>query len=426
MMPLLKNPSSYPMDTQLHKKKKRSFSVFLPSRLHRFPLALALLLLPFFIACGLAEEKLASSQFQLASYPLPKTLQEDTKLIVQHLPERGTLLGAQSGLYFITGQGIQQIDSDPVVAMTPWQGKYILIARPKQLQLWDGAIHESQLERKLEGAEITAAAAQGKEILWLATRSHLWLARDTELQSFAQFANAREIYAFQDAPTAIVHTQEDSYIALTIAQDGSVKMEDFAAAGNLPQQIMPSAGGQIWGLTQGLLYRWTQQGQQNAWEAFGWTAKDANGQPTPIQTLLLDNLPGKLWALTEKDIFQITAQKVYRIERPPAITAIRSAQAAEDALWMMDNENLHRLSLVVGEEEVTYSTRIKRFMDQNCLRCHGSTGPGRNLDSYENTKNLAERIAETIEQGRMPPDRTSIVGGDANLIRQWIKNDFKE
>ncbi len=386
-----------------------------------------LLVLPAFSACGgTAEQLLSASEFQVSSYPLPKTLQNDSSLIIRHIPDRGTLIGANSGLYYITGQGLLQNDIESVLAMAPWQSNYLLIARPDKLQIWDGAFHESDIYRKLNGEKITALAAQDKEVLWIGTLSNLWLIKGTEARAFSQLAAPQALYAFQGAHSVIVHTKEGSYKALSVAENGDVKMEDFSSTSNAPEIAVAGKGGQIWGLAEGLLYQWTQQGSQNAWTPFGWTAKTKEGSPLKINQLALDALTGKLWAVTDGDLFQISPTRVFRIERPAGIGTIRFVQAAEDALWLMDDKNLHRMSVATGSEEVRYTGRIKTFMDANCLRCHGATGPGRNLDSYASTKDIATRIAEVIEGGQMPPDKSTLVGGDANLIRRWIEGGSKE
>ncbi|MCB9638060.1 MAG: cytochrome c [Myxococcales bacterium] len=387
-----------------------------------------LLFAPLFLpACaGTPEQLLSAEQFQLSSYPLPKTLKADEQIIIRHVPDRGTLIGSNSGLYYITGQGLLQNDIETVVAMAPWQNSYLLIARSDKLQIWDGAFHESDIYRKLNDEKVTALAAQANDTMWIGTEKALYLVKGTEVRSFEQFAGAQAIHTFLDATSAIVKGKDGSFKALSLAENGEVKMEDFSSSSNIPEQIITGKGGQIWGLTEGLLYHWTQQGSQNAWAAFGWSPKTTDGQPSKLTQLSVDAMTGKTWALTEHDVFQITPERVYRIERPSGIGKIRSIQAAEDALWLADEENLHKLSIVTGSEEIRYNGKVKAFMDANCLRCHGTSGPGRNLDSYAATKDIAVRIAEVIETGQMPPDKNTLVGGDANMIRRWIEGGTKE
>ena len=94
------------------------------------------------------------------------------------------------------------------------------------------------------------------------------------------------------------------------------------------------------------------------------------------------------------------------------------------SLWWVQENKLWRLSATTGSA-VSYTGEIAPFLKRNCHRCHGELGPGRKMLTLEQAQENIAEIIDSLEKGRMPPDKKPLVGGDVTLFKRWKKEGMK-
>lgn len=97
-----------------------------------------------------------------------------------------------------------------------------------------------------------------------------------------------------------------------------------------------------------------------------------------------------------------------------------------------------RLEVPKPEEEVTFYKDIQPILNNNCVTCHRPNGGAPfSLMSYRQASARADMVAETVEEGRMPPwyahpefgafmDDPSLPHSDRLTIQQWLLTGKKE
>ncbi|WP_333809942.1 cytochrome c [Flavobacterium sp.] len=87
-----------------------------------------------------------------------------------------------------------------------------------------------------------------------------------------------------------------------------------------------------------------------------------------------------------------------------------------------------------NEGAITYTTRVKAIIDNNCVRCHASVpvnGAPMSLTTYENVKdavlnrNLIDRISRAEgSSGAMPLGGPRLTQNNIDAINEWANTNF--
>ncbi len=100
------------------------------------------------------------------------------------------------------------------------------------------------------------------------------------------------------------------------------------------------------------------------------------------------------------------------------------------------NDSISDLEQPNDNDNITYLTKVKQIIDNNCINCHGTTptnGAPMSLTTYENvkdavlTRNLLDRIsrAEGV-LGAMPLGGPRLPQNDIDAISEWIDLNFPQ
>ncbi len=357
-----------------------------------------------------------------STYPLPEDLaKQQASFRLGSIAKLGTLVGGATGLYHLSNGKLSSLEQEPVVAIAPWRGKFLVIAQTKQLVVWDGELHQPLKF----GSAILDVAAQSDHILWIATTKQLWRLQNDKLEAFASIKDVRKLYSFTGSSYVVAQDKEGVFFFFRTDSTGKLLWSRLEKTAPSVEQLVPGFNGMLWGLSKGkLVVRETKDGKVR-WGEYDWTqwGDDKLAEKVgALQWLISDVHNGRLWAVGKTSIVSIYGKKVSYGERPAALSRIKSLVATSDStLWVNDGKQLHQLTRTQAAS-ITYEGQIAPFMKKNCWRCHQKVGPGRPLDDYELVKKFIGSILKQIESGGMPTDGKPLVGGDANLLKRWMEN----
>jgi ligand-binding sensor domain-containing protein len=318
-------------------------------------------------------------------------------------------VGGAAGLFQQTTSGFESVSETPVVGLVGFSD-IVFVANDDGLFIWDGTLRAAALGQSVEGSP-TSVARDGDD-LWVATDQGLYLLSGEELSAFASLASAGLISGCGDSDDVIVALDGGLRI---LRSDGSawvvVDVSDEPAT-----TMVPAAGGRIFGEESGVLRERISVDDGVAWRPVALTTSAADGGASGVDALLADPVTGATWVAQADVISRLTGADVGTVDRP-ALGALTLATVTSDsALWLGDGVSLVR----IGEQRVvTWDGEIAEFNANNCTRCHQTDGIGRPLETKESWVNEVDQIIDAIENERMPQDGAALVGGTADLVRQW-------
>ena len=400
-------------------------------------IGLCLVCIFLYTACGggdptkSSNRKVEAFSLIVEQHTLPDDLAKDNTLTVNSIEGLGTLIGVKSGLYILNGKKFNILDQEqPTVGIEAWKSKYLVIARPKFLQVYDGSIHRlnvneefSQTEKE-EDKTITSIAVQKEAELWVGTKNQLWLIVGNDVAGFNQFGHVEHLSTFLGAEDLLVKEQGGSFKSIRAAAASGYDLRDFSKSELSLTQLVPSFGGKLWGVAAEGLYEWRKEEDKSAWWAYQLVTEEGQ-DAAKVEYIAQSSLDGTLWVVTKDKIFQIGLESARYAERPKELKTIISASASYTGdLWLNDGTSLFHIT-VNKSGPITYKDHVKPFFDKNCLRCHGDVGPGRPINSYELTKTYIQDSIKAIENESMPADKKPLVGGDISLLKKWVEEGLK-
>lgn len=365
--------------------------------------------------------ELSSAQFELPSKDFAKA-----GFFAASVDKIGSILGDDSGLFHLSNNQLSSIENESIVGVSPWRGLFIVVASPKQVMVFDGALQKLNLEDQLnlKENEIKSISAQSRDKLWIATSAHLWRLNADKLEPYESIKSITQIRTFVGANEVVLQDDKGAFSLLKVTESGEVQQGSLPEGSPTFTTLVPGAADTLWGLSDKALYlRETNSEGQSRWTRYlldGDTAETSS----PIEAIALDATSGQIWAATATHIYNVTADKVFQTKRPEAIKEIKAiAATGGSALWISDGQALHQF-VSQNTGNITYEGQVSVFMKENCWRCHEQVGPGRPLNTYDLVKNNIDSIIKATENGSMPADKKPLVGGDVNVLKNWVANEF--
>ena len=344
-------------------------------------------------------------------HELPSDLRGEAPLVIATVPNVATLVGGEGGLYEFRGEdGFRALDQRSVVSVARL-GERLIIAYPERFELFDGQLKPSSLHGGLDGSPITALASQADETLWIGTEKKLWRYAGGKLEAFDGLAGVRSLSTYGSANDVVVQLLDGTFVGLR-ETDAGFKTQSLSEEQQALDQVVPRAGGEFVGAVGGtILHRKPTPEGKATWSAVGLGQLSA-------AALAVEPESGLGWVVSKKALFRLDELKVARQEPARELTKVVSATATADGmLWIYDGTALHR----VGDDgkPVAYEADVAPFLSANCERCHGDSGPGRDLRGFELARANLDKMIEEMQAGRMPADGRPLSAGDVNLLIRW-------
>jgi hypothetical protein len=382
-----------------------------------------------------SPDKIEPLKLDISKFELPKALVGDTRLIIEGSKSTGVLVGGKAGLYQVGTQNkLELVDAGPVVGIVQYKPSerttaLLLVARSKQIQLWEGALRTSGIHQNFDGDEITAMIARTEKEIWIGTRTKLWRLKDQELGVVDGIKGVKWLATSKDSNVLMVQDQLGSFFALkTDDKGGSWSVQNLSDEGKPFDKVLSIQDGRFWGLAQGSLYQRIVQKDKAGWWPYRIQPdkKNNNVELHKIQSLQLDPTTGLTWALTEGDLFRLQGTIAMKLKRPDELKAVTSAWISQDGLlWLANGTTLLRLGN--KEAALSYGKDIKTFLAKNCDRCHaGENKTARAIENFSQTVKELSAIITSVENGNMPLDKKPLLGGDKGIFRRWRDQGMKK
>lgn len=374
------------------------------------------------------------------SYQLPKELRQDATLsILVHGNE--LWFGGKKGLFRLQNGAFKQEDDKPVVGLALWAPKdqptQIVIGRSTSLDLWFRGLVPSSLNGKLGGATITSLHTMGDGMLWIGTSTGLVMVKGEQLTRLDQLKNIKRVNRHPQAPDLVLEAVDGSLAIIRPNGEGwGVRAPVSPKGKSVFKAVSPINSDSFWGVADGLLYYRVLKGGLFYWWPFivdpEAKAATKGGIPTVganwmVSRLGLNPKTGDTWAIVKGQLLLLGAKTIQQMPIPEELSALAMMTFSPDgSMWLSDGDKLLR----VGSEQksVSYKQDLKPFLEQSCVSCHKEGGIASHflVGTYNDAKAGAEKMIKRIANGTMPPPPAKLIGGDADLIRRWMKDGYQQ
>ena len=402
-------------------------------------LTFAAILTAFSASCGVAElsdpvlagpDRELNLVLQQQSYTLPTELVGDASLTISVLGD-GVYLGAKAGLYTLdASNAFEQLDAAPVIGLARHFGdegeQSLVIARPRGLQLLARGLQDAPINLNALGT-LRALAESGSGTLWIAGETMLrW--HKLAMEQLAGLGPVQTIEVF--SPEQLVLREEGGALVALERRGSDWTTHRFSA--EQPEITALSPFGSRWGYLALVGGKLALRDLDNTGLP-RWAPYRLEGGPTQPQVgrLVPDASSQRVWALGSSTLYRLDGARAelgrFRL-RETLDPKARAATTADGSLWVVDGLTLRRWRVPARSNTTppSYAKTITPFLGKHCARCHGASGPGRPLDSYEAVRSATAAIISALRSEQMPPDRPEHLADEGERFTEWQQASFPQ
>jgi ligand-binding sensor domain-containing protein len=368
-------------------------------------------------------KSLGALSWKPTSSPLPSALKDAKRFVLGSQTGAGVLLGTDKGLFTFSNTEFTAVDKKAVRAIARWKGSYLAVARDKEVQFWDGVMHDSQLFEQQDKGGLLSLCSWNQNRLWFGTDNQLWLLQNKQLTGYKQFSGVQSISTWSKADRVVIRDKNNVFHLLKL-EGQNLSSRKLGWDKVKFEQIVIGPDKRLWALAGGALYT---EDDKSGWKQVLLPKDDKENTSATILRLAVSSETGHLWAMAAEAFYLLSPKGFWGRQKAPEIQSKAPAlvQVGQfQSLWWLSNGKLWRLSATTGSS-VSYSSDVAPFLKRNCHRCHGELGPGRKLLTLEQARENITDMIDSLEKGRMPPDKKPLEGGDVSLLKRWQKDGLK-